>query len=729
MMPVPLFTSWLFLTTATGAEATTSPAAADDLANMLDQAVVSTASKNGEDALTAPATTWTVTRDDLERYGMNTIADALGFLALGTQVESSSDGDEVGVRGVLVSGDYGGHMLLLIDGHAINEQWDSSAYYDRLLGLPLDSIDHIEVVLGPGSVLYGSNAMLGVVNIITRDGTGRNGVRLIFDTDPFTATRSGISVDTSTTVAGLPFKLAGSAEYYHATGPELSMGPQEYGADSVTGEPRRFTDDPVGTGIWGGTINEGRLLRVPSAYLKASLADVTLALRGSMARIGNTYTQYGNFNDPDVWQRERWLSADLSYDLTLTKAIDVAARLYADGYEYLQHLPTRAAQNCLGDQLDGCTYRLLGQARSGGLELRARADWFGTNSLTTLLGIDNRLRRVNAHEHYRDFATHETITTSDYTRTEKAVGAYLEQTVEPVTGLHVNLGARLDWDERFGQHLSPRAALALELWERGVAKLIYSEAFRAPNAYERYYADPTWWVAPDNLQPEIVRSGELAFEQSVGTERVVLGAFYSRFTDLVQESSLSTDELAAAIAEQTLVEGVEYAGQYRNVAKLDSYGVNAAWEGAAFARLLRYGVSVTCAKSAMENEEGVVTPLAVAAPYFGNAHVSYRVAETWPVLALAARVAGPRRVDASDFDPYPKTGHQVMLRASVSGTLPTLLEGALGYRLIGQYNTSTKSAYAVGPLSEPSGTYTEQETIPLDRYRITIGLTYDFNRP
>src|SRR5690242_9084822 len=75
---------------------------------------------------------------------------------------------EVGARGVLLTADFGNHVLLLLNGQILNEQWDGTAYFERGAAIPWELIDHIEVILGPGSVLYGSNAMLGVINVVTR---------------------------------------------------------------------------------------------------------------------------------------------------------------------------------------------------------------------------------------------------------------------------------------------------------------------------------------------------------------------------------------------------------------------------------------------------------------------------------------------------------------------------------------------------------------------------------
>ena len=61
-----------------------------------------------------------------------------------------------------------GHFLVLVDGHAMNEPLRGSAWTGVGSGVPIEIIDHIEVIVGPGSVLYGSNAMFGLINVVTK---------------------------------------------------------------------------------------------------------------------------------------------------------------------------------------------------------------------------------------------------------------------------------------------------------------------------------------------------------------------------------------------------------------------------------------------------------------------------------------------------------------------------------------------------------------------------------
>ena len=90
---------------------------------------------------------------------------------------------DIGSRGVLMAGDHGNHILLLVNGHAVNEPLYGSAQFGRGHGVPFEMIDHLEVVIGPGSVLYGSSAMFGVINVITKRAKDFAGTHIIGETE------------------------------------------------------------------------------------------------------------------------------------------------------------------------------------------------------------------------------------------------------------------------------------------------------------------------------------------------------------------------------------------------------------------------------------------------------------------------------------------------------------------------------------------------------------------
>ena len=114
----------------------------------------------------------------LRKLGLRSLHEAINFVSVGLVAQDPLHSVEVGARGVLLSGDYGNHVLVVIDGHSMNEAWNGTAYFEQGLGVPLEFIDHLELIVGPGSVLYGSSAMLGVINVVTKRPRDLGGVQV-----------------------------------------------------------------------------------------------------------------------------------------------------------------------------------------------------------------------------------------------------------------------------------------------------------------------------------------------------------------------------------------------------------------------------------------------------------------------------------------------------------------------------------------------------------------------
>jgi outer membrane receptor for ferrienterochelin and colicins len=715
MKLVALFWLSCFAAVTTAAEAEDT----SELEGLLDESVVSAASKSPEASSTAPAMSVSIGADEIRMHGIRTIDEAINFLAAGMQLEKAASASEIGARGVLLSYDVGAHVLLLVDGHAVNEAWGATAYYDRGTGVPMELIDHIELIIGPGSVLYGSNAMLGVVNIVTKRGKDFSGLHLVLESELPINLRAALGYGRALQLFGHDAELVMDFEQFEQAGPTESYPIYAAAPDAVTGMPRLYSVEQP-PGIWGGRGDDAMSVSSSTGYLRLRVGRLELALRGMLYRRSDP-TLSGNFDDPESFIRDRWLSVDVKYGATLNEALQGSIRFYADHYDYRQDWGSYGASDCLEGQESGCMWRLEGRSNWAGVEPQLHIDWLLNRSLVTLLGVDGRVKNVGSEVNYIDYVTGTSPgPVGPFEKDEQSLGAYLQNTYWPVAFLGLNLGARVDADSRFGQALSPRAAATLLPWSGAALKLIYAEAFRAPTAWDVYYTDPRSQIAGgDDIKTEGVRSVELSLDQRLGNQRVFAGVFRSWWQDLVLLQNLDEDELGAAIASGELLPDTPAGGQLRNVSKIDSSGLNAGYYGTLVGGALRYGLSVTHAVTRISEPGGASNVLPVAAPTSGNARISYKLPHAWPTVALAARYVSRRPLDEYIGDSRRFVDPQLELRAALSGRL--FIEG-LSYRLSANYAWIDVGPYAIG--ASPADD-SPRPLIPVDRFRIGIGLQYD----
>jgi len=139
------------------------------LTQLLDTQV-SSAAKYEQPVRAAPAAVQVINSAEIAQHGWTSLAQALNSLP-GLYGNNDRLYDYQGARGLAIAGDYNTRLLLLIDGQRNND----NVYGQALLGsegwLDMSVIERIEYIPGPGSALYGSNAMLGTINVITKHAT------------------------------------------------------------------------------------------------------------------------------------------------------------------------------------------------------------------------------------------------------------------------------------------------------------------------------------------------------------------------------------------------------------------------------------------------------------------------------------------------------------------------------------------------------------------------------
>ena len=136
---------------------------------------VTTASKKSESLFDAPAIMVVLTESDLHSYGGRSLVEVLdrttSVFFMGNQENLQG---ALTMRGDATLG-ANNHILVLVNGRPIQESTHGGMIHPFLRSFPLASVKQIEIIRGPGSVLYGTNAYVGVINVITKDWDVRRG--------------------------------------------------------------------------------------------------------------------------------------------------------------------------------------------------------------------------------------------------------------------------------------------------------------------------------------------------------------------------------------------------------------------------------------------------------------------------------------------------------------------------------------------------------------------------
>jgi iron complex outermembrane receptor protein len=469
------------------------PAEADKLGDMSLEELLSlriekvfSASKYEQQVTRAPASVTIVTGEEIRRFGHRTLAEVLRAVR-GLYVTYDRNYSNIGIRGFARPGDFNTRVLLLVNGHRMNDNLYDSALIGPEATLDLELVERIEIIRGPSSSIYGNSAFFGVINVITRSGAQLDGVEAGVEGGSFSTYRGRLAYGKQLD-NGLEAVV--SASYLDSDGagrlffPELDNPRNNHGiAENADGEASR--------------------------NLFGRLAYRGFTLAGAYSRRDKTVptASFGTaFNTGREKTTDERTYLDLQYDRALSPETQLLARAAYDWYAYRADYPyDYAAPGALpfivvshdddyGDGVEAevqVTRRFLGrQIAVFGGEYRA----------------DLHLYQSNFNDDPKTYNFR-----SD--RQGQSLGLYTQTEIELGSRLLLNAGMRYDYYDNFGGTLNPRFGLIYNPQPTTTVKLLYGRAFRAPNAYERYLESPGFNKANPNLKPETIRTYELVLEQ------------------------------------------------------------------------------------------------------------------------------------------------------------------------------------------------------------------------
>jgi outer membrane receptor for ferrienterochelin and colicin len=504
------------------------------------QEIVVTASSVATDLRNAPASVSVIDSAQLQQQAIADISEAIRTVP-GVNVGFGSNG----TRGISIRGLGSNYTLILIDGKRVNAGLTTLRKYNGDLDwVPMGAIERIEVVRGPMSTLYGSDALGGVINIITKKST-----------DKLTGTLTAELLQPESKATGATRRVNG-----YLSGPIIRdvLSFTAFGAYS-----KRLADDPslagdieAPRGTEDFDIN-GRLTWTPTANQTVELEAghgreryEPFVAPGDVATTPTTITRTtASLRHVGEWDFGK---------STVTAYMENAQN---------QHEIVDREGNVLGDAITVRSYTLDGK-------LDIPLDWTWKQNLT--VGGELRYEELDDPE---NLGKNNTVTGSSGAPFADVWTAalFVEDQIDFTDDFRMTAGLRYDYHDRFGSHLSPRTYFIYDLTDSISLKTGWAQAFKAPNLRQ---LDPNWvqtsrgrgcgavggpceMVGNPDLKPETSNSYEAGFFYEQGGWIGSVAYFYNEIDNKIT---------SARVASLITGDGTKYVQQI-NVDKARSQGI------------------------------------------------------------------------------------------------------------------------------------------------------------
>ena len=604
----------LLLLSATGA------LASSDFADILFAPDVEIASRRLQTVEEAPSIVSVYSRQDIDQLGLRTVQDVLRITP-GFTIVQDIDDVVVGSRGIV--SDNNSKYVILINGHNVTSYLNLGINPNDSFPMTLENVQRVEVLKGPGSILWGSGALLGVINIVTHDGSSFEGTSLTGGLGNRDTVRASARHGRVLEGEGDFFV---SAKMYRSDGTEL--GKLHFGREAV---------DADGDGIFETPSDDGNDLHQTGfsweALATLNWKNLEVTLRGLELR-----DRDGLDNEENTWD-QRSDFAEIAYSLEPVPALRIRGAAFVDYWR--QKAQTRIVDEVIDFK----------ESRFGGSFI---ADWSVAPRHRLILGGESK------YTNFDDTSRVFTPTGRRFDAFEATEGdLFAQYDWSPVEWLGLTTAVRWTGSDRFDESIDPKAAVRLHLADDWTLKYIFQTAFLHPSAFQRNaFVRPAGVDNPEELEriQRTIENEEVTSHEAqvlwIPSEdlRLELTGFHSQLDDLITFNSNTQTETF-----KTFV----------NFGDVESWGceVAASWRW----WLLRHDASLAFARAELEEREfGLLTTAdrdgsILGYPAWSGNFISRYVPGGGLSIATIVRVLGPTeyfptaasRIDrvASETDP------------------------------------------------------------------------------
>jgi vitamin B12 transporter len=499
-----LVSRWCFLLALTAAASASAQSPPRDSVRLPEIVVTPTSVPTPRGAVAASVTV--LRGADLVQRGVLTVGDALREVAGGSVVQGGSFG---ALTSLFLRGGQSDYTTVLVDGVPLN---DPGGAID-LASLTSDNVDRIEIVRGPASVLYGSDAVSGVVQVFTRRGSGSPRVDAGIEGGSFDGLTPGTSLALKgprRTVVSWEAGISGGSE---ATGYSLSI------LHLSTG------------GLYGTSVFDNSYENTAASALLRARPDAV-----SHASLVIRYNDH-TFHYPTDGSGQLVDANAFDHHTSTTIGLDIS-RLLGSRVETRLMLGEHVTDGGTDDEPDGPAdtvgfYASTTQATVERRRAEARVNVHGASGVLSIGGLIERESQRENDEYLSSFGN------STDRQDVKRFGAawYAQVQATPTSAAAFNAGFRLDHSDTFGTFVTYRSGVVYRPAEGLRLRALAGTGFKEPTFYQNF---ATGFVRGNPaLRPEHSLSWEVGAEQSIagGRARLSVTYFSQRFRDLIDYTS------------------------------------------------------------------------------------------------------------------------------------------------------------------------------------------------
>lgn len=491
---------------------TTLSALEDEIKWIHEEQFVSTATKTFEKVSKSGSSVSIITKQDLKRMGARNLMDALKRLP-GFSVQETYIGiPAIEVRGTLSSDSE--KVLFMIDGHSVNNNLVNGGATWTYNNFSIADIKQIEVVRGPGSALYGANAFVAVINIITETADDISGLEVTLGSET-DATRKlnlhyGQELSDIKVAANLNILESNGAYQYIEND---SVGNSGYTYDWQDRYDFSFNIQSKGFELYGKYIDHRR---------------------GPFIGIGNA------LNDESIQDYTEYF-LDLSYQNQLSSQISLSSRIYLDQFE---------TKNYWEITPEGLRGSPTVKNQKTGAEIQLNYQLTDNNKLLTGFHFEHQTQFDVAHSTNFDPNTFAPLPsymdisdTGNWNASQnRDISAFYLQDIWDITKqLRLIAGYRYDRYSDFGKSVNPRASITWEFMDDFNISAAYGKAFRAPNFAELYNINNPSIIGNPDLIPEKIETYEISLNGQINIRnQFKITNFRNHINNLIERDATNT---------------------------------------------------------------------------------------------------------------------------------------------------------------------------------------------